>query len=231
MRLADRALPSRRASGEPSAFRSRPKRLTRYCTFTSGAASCSTGVPPLETAALPRIPSITRPTSHLADATGCPARRKLTTRGGSDRRSWFCQRCSSQCVCSRAIMACVRISRHSNPSKQRAGWADYDKQNHVQAAFLPLPKYVAGLDALPVPIRQPTSARLLEEREGDHPERCLRFTSASGGRNIEISATTHSCENWGIQHAIFKDILALRTITGANKRHQTSDARKQASAA
>jgi hypothetical protein len=139
-------------------------------------------------------------------------------------RGWFLSDAPAN-VYARAIIASVQFNRElESIEKQQASWAAYDKQYHVQTAFVPLPKYLQGLDALPVPI---TAASVLDYwRKGKRIilEEMPDFHQRPEWEEYRTRRHyTHGAKTGAIQHAIFKDILAaLRTIAGANKRHLAS---------
>ena len=133
-------------------------------------------------------------------------------------KTWFVSDTPAS-IYARAIITSVRMNRNLEPiSQQQASWAEFDRKNKVETLVLPFPKYVAGLDRIPVPI---TPAIVMQYwRKGkemileEMPEFHLRpeWQNYRERRYYEDGA-----KKGAIQHAIFKDILtALKTIAGSN---------------
>jgi hypothetical protein len=139
-------------------------------------------------------------------------------------KTWFVSDTPAS-IYARAIITSVRMNRNLEPiSQQQASWAEFDRKNKVETLVLPFPKYVAGLDRIPVPI---TLASVMQYwRKGkemileEMPEFHLRpeWQKYRDRRYYKDGA-----KKGAIQHAIFKDILtALKTIAGSNHRRSAA---------
>ena len=132
-------------------------------------------------------------------------------------KTWFVSDTPAS-VYARAIITSVRLNRSLEPiSQQQRFWATFDRKQKVQTIVLPFPKYLAGLDQIPIPITPASVLQywhkgkemILEEMPDFHerPE----WEKYRQGRNYRDGA-----KKGAVQHAIFKDILtALRTIAGS----------------
>jgi len=141
-------------------------------------------------------------------------------------KTWFISDAPAS-VYARAIVTSVHMNTNLDPiSRQQASWVKFDDEHQVQTIVLPFPKYIAGMDQLPIPI---TPASVIQYwRKGkeiileEMPEFHLRpeWEKYRERRNYKDGA-----KKGVIQHAIFKDILiALKTIAGANNRRAPSKA-------
>jgi hypothetical protein len=129
-------------------------------------------------------------------------------------------------IYARAIITSIEMnSRLDSLEKQKASWADFDRDNFVTTIMLPFPKYVDGLDALPAPV---TPASVLEYwRKGKEIilEEMPDFHERPEWKDYQNRKYKGGAKKGAIQHAIFKDILvALKTIAGANKKRSKKDA-------
>ena len=128
-------------------------------------------------------------------------------------------------IYARAIIHSIEMNgRLESIESQQAGWAAFDRKHGVRTVVMPFPKYIKGIEKIPIPIA-PENA-LQYWRKGKEiilkeiPEFHLRPEWADYRNKRAYQAGR---KKGAIQHAIFKDILAaLRTIAGSNQRRSTA---------
>jgi hypothetical protein len=83
---------------------------------------------------------------------------------------------------------------------------------------LPFPKYIEGIDVIPVPISPGCVPDYWRKGKEIMLEEMPDFHERPEWKNYRARRYAHGAKRGSIQHAIFKDILiALRTIAGANR--------------
>jgi hypothetical protein len=135
-------------------------------------------------------------------------------------KTWFVSDTPAN-VYARAILNTIKRNLNLPPvAEQQTCWGDFDAEGKIRYIVLPFPKYVDGLEKLPMPLAPDNVLQywrkgkeiILEEMPDFHlrPE----WQKYREARNYREGA-----KKGAIQHAIFKDILtALKTIAGANKK-------------
>ncbi len=133
-------------------------------------------------------------------------------------KSWFTSDTSAN-VYARAIITGVGLNQNLQPiDQQQKSWEQFDRDNGVRTQVLPFPRYVKGIDQIPVPI-SPESV-LAYWRKGKEMilEEMPKFHLRPEWQSHCKRSYKNGAKSGAIQHAIFKDILiALRTIAGANR--------------
>lgn len=128
-------------------------------------------------------------------------------------------------IYARAIIHSIEMNWDLEPiESQQAGWAAFDRKEGVRTVVMPFPKYIKGIEKIPVPI---TPANVMQYwRKGkeiileEMPEFHLR---PEWQKYRENRIYRDGAKKGAIQHAIFKDILAaLQTIAGFNHRRSAS---------
>ena len=127
-------------------------------------------------------------------------------------------------IYARAIIHSIEINRNlESVEVQQKGWREFDRKERLRTVVLPFPKFINGIEAIPVPIRPDTVLQfwrkgkemILEEMPDFHlrPE----WKKYRDGRRYANGA-----KKGAVRHAIFKDILAaLKTMAATNKRRAT----------
>ena len=135
-------------------------------------------------------------------------------------KTWFVSDTPAN-VYARAILNSIRCNGNLSPVwAQQSYRGDFDAEGKIRHIVRPFPKYVAGLEKLPVPIAPDNVLQYWRKGKEiileDMPDFHLRpeWRKYREARNYREGA-----KKGAIQHAIFKDILtALKTIAGANKK-------------
>ena len=135
-------------------------------------------------------------------------------------KTWFVSDTPAN-VYARAILNCIRCNLNLSPVwVQQSYRGDFDAEGKIRHIVRPFPKYVDGLEKLPVPIAPDNVLQYWRKGKEiileDMPDFHLRpeWQKYREARNYRDGA-----KKGAIQHAIFKDILiALKTIAGANKK-------------
>jgi len=137
-------------------------------------------------------------------------------------KTWFVSDTPAS-IYARAIIASVRMNRNLEPiSQQQASWAEFDRKNNVETLVLPFPKYVAGLDRIPIPITLASVMQYWRKGKEMILEEMPEFHLRPEWRNYrERRYYGGGAKKGAVQHAIFKDILtALKTIAGSNHKQR-----------
>lgn len=147
-------------------------------------------------------------------------------------KAWFTNDAPAN-VYARTIIMSIQTNRNLKSIRvQRESWFPSDLENGVRTRILPFPKYITGIELLPVPL---TPACVLDYwRKGkeiileEMPEFHLRPEWKDyHGRNYKNGPKIGA-----VKHAIFKDILvALTTIAGRKKPDRTGKTAKRGSSA
>ena len=123
-------------------------------------------------------------------------------------------------VYARAVVVSVSFNRELLPvSCQQYGWKEFDRKEGVQTVVLPFPKYVEGLDLLPVTLTPESVMAYWRKGKEMILEEMPDFHLRPEWQNYRDRNYKAGAKAGAIQHAIFRDILsALKTIAGTNKR-------------
>jgi hypothetical protein len=135
-------------------------------------------------------------------------------------KTWFVSD-SPASVYARAIITSVQLNSDlESISHQQAFWAEFDRVNNFQTIVLPFPKYIVGLDQIPIPISPANVMQYWRKGKEMILEEMPEFHVRPEWRKYcEKRKYKHGAKKGAIQHAIFKDILiALKTIAGFNHR-------------
>jgi hypothetical protein len=125
-------------------------------------------------------------------------------------------------IYARAIIASVRFNQQlESVSSQQASWKEFDRKERVQTIVLPFPKFVAGLDQLPVPISSSSVTTYWRKGKEIIQEEMPDFHLRPEWKHYCARRYKGGAKPGAIRHAIFKDILAaLKTFAGANRRRK-----------
>jgi hypothetical protein len=135
-------------------------------------------------------------------------------------KTWFVSDTPAN-IYARAIINSIRSNSDLSPvAAQQSCWGDFDREGKVRTIVRPFPKFVDGLEKIPIPMAPDNVLQYWRKGKEiileDMPDFHLRpeWQKYQKGRNYREGA-----KKGAIQHAIFKDILiALKTIAGANKK-------------
>jgi hypothetical protein len=139
-------------------------------------------------------------------------------------KAWFVSDKPSN-VYARAILNCIRCNLDLSPIwAQQSYRGDFDKEGKIRHIVRPFPKYVEGLEKLPVPIAPDNVLQYWRKGKEIILEEMPDFHLRPEWDNYRNKRAYQSGRKKGaIQHAIFKDILtALKTIAGSNQRRPAS---------
>jgi hypothetical protein len=133
-------------------------------------------------------------------------------------KAWFTSNTPAN-VYARAIITSVELNQDlKSLQTQQKDWEAFDRQYHVTTRVLPFPKYIDGIDAIPVPISPECVPNYWRKGKEIMLEEMPDFHERPEWKNYRERRYVHGAKRGAIRHAIFKDILiALRTIAGANK--------------
>jgi hypothetical protein len=133
-------------------------------------------------------------------------------------RAWFTSDAPAN-VYARAIITGIELNRNLDPiEKQQATWKPFDRKNDSRTYVLPFPRYVSGIEVIPVPISPDSVPQYWRKGKEMILEEIPDFIDRPEWRHYHRRSYKNGATPGAIQHAIFKDILiALRTIAGANR--------------
>lgn len=133
-------------------------------------------------------------------------------------RPWFTSDAAAN-VYARAIITGVELNQDLEPiEQQQKSWEPFDRKNHVKTHVLPFPRYINGIDKIPVPISPESVLQYWRKGKEMILEEMPNFHFHPEWKAYHRRSYKDGAKRGAIQHAIFKDILvALRTIAGANK--------------
>jgi hypothetical protein len=136
-------------------------------------------------------------------------------------KSWFTNDAPAN-VYARTIITSIEMNRNLDPVRvQRKSWIPFDLKNGVRTRILPFPKFITGIELIPVPI---TSVAVLDYwRKGKEMilEEMPEFHLRPEWKDYHNRNYKNGPKKGAVQHAIFKDILvSLRTIAGSSKPKQ-----------
>jgi hypothetical protein len=122
-------------------------------------------------------------------------------------------------IYARAIITSVEINSNLESIEcQQAGWAEFDLKEGVRTRVLPFPRYVEGLDRLPIPITPESVGQYWRKGKAMILEEMPDFHLEPEWKDYHRRHYKDGAKPGAVQHAIFKDILgALKTIAGANR--------------
>jgi len=132
--------------------------------------------------------------------------------------AWFTSNAPAN-VYARAIIHSVELNQGlESVESQQKGWESFDRQYRITTRMLPFPKYIHGIEAVPVPISPECVLDYWRKGKEIVLEEMPDFHERAEWKNYRERRYAHGAKRGSIRHAIFKDILiALRTIAGANK--------------
>jgi hypothetical protein len=133
-------------------------------------------------------------------------------------KAWFTSNAPAN-VYARAIVTSVELNQDLEPPEtQQKVWELFDRRHRVTTRVLPFPKYIEGIDAIPVPISPECVPDYWRKGKEIMLEEMPDFHERPEWKNYRERRYAHGAKRGSLRHAIFKDILmALRTIAGANK--------------
>lgn len=133
-------------------------------------------------------------------------------------KPWFTSDAPAN-VYARAIINGIELNQHlESIEQQQKGWKRFDRDNCVKTYVLPFPRYIEGIDQIPVPISPQSVSQYWRKGKDMILEEMPHFYLGPEWKAYRGRAYRDGAKPGAIKHAIFKDILAaLRTIAGANK--------------
>ena len=133
-------------------------------------------------------------------------------------RSWFTSDTPAN-VYARSIITGIELNQKLKPiEQQQKDWGPFDRDNGVKTHVLPFPRYIEGIDQIPVPISPETVSQYWQKGKEMILEEMPDFYLRPEWKTYHRRVYKGGVKPGTIRHAIFKDILAaLRTIAGANK--------------
>jgi hypothetical protein len=122
-------------------------------------------------------------------------------------------------VYARAIISSVEINGNLESIEcQQASWAEFDRREGERTVVLPFPRYVEGLDKLPIPITPESVWHYWRKGKEMIVEEMPDFHLEPEWKDYHRRHYKGGAKTGAVQHAIFKDILtALKTIAGVNR--------------
>lgn len=133
--------------------------------------------------------------------------------------SWFTSDASAN-VYARAIITGIDLNQNAEPiDVQQKSWRAFDRENDIRTTVLPFPKYIEGIDAIPIPISPASVSQYWRKGKEMILEEMPSFHLRPEWKTYHRRRYKNGAKRSAIQHAIFKDILvALRTIAGVHRR-------------
>ena len=171
-------------------------------------------------------PNTARVTAEMARASRLGQR--TPEAGLINSKAWFTSDTPAN-VYARAIITSVELNQGlSGPKLYEAMFASFDRKHGVKTRVLPLPKYIKGINDLPVPISPASVLQYWRKGKEIIQEELPDFHLRREWKNYHHRSYKDGAKAGVIQHAIFKDILAaLRTIAGGNKAANKRESRKR----
>lgn len=122
-------------------------------------------------------------------------------------------------IYARAIITSIEMNRHLDPvEKQQKSWASFNRKEAFRTVVLPFPKYVGGIETIPVPISPENVLQYWRKGKEIILEELPQFDERPEWEQYRRRKYKDGGKPGAIRHAIFKDILiALKTIAGMNK--------------
>jgi hypothetical protein len=122
-------------------------------------------------------------------------------------------------IYARAIITSVEINSDlKSTESQKASWAEFDRKEAAFTIVLPFPRYVEGLDRLPIPITPESVMQYWRKGKEMILEEIPNFQERPEWKDYHCRRYKNGAKRGAVQHAIFRDILgALKTIAGANR--------------